>query len=150
MAKKRQLTALGKYIKDSLGKIGKTQAWLAETIDVSDNAVSKWLYLGQISRENFLSLVKIFGIEGAPDMESVVPPQPPKHEISALTANMFAITCSKCGKISHHSFIELEANDAIPCAGCGINIVVSDYYGKTQLETILKNLGGSGLSLRKR
>lgn len=63
---------------------------------------------------------------------------------------MFALPCTKCGKVSHKSFIELELNDTIPCPSCGSNINIADYYGPTELDTILKSLGGSGLTLRKR
>ena len=35
-----------------LKAIGKTQAWLAEQVGVSTNAVSKWIKTGEISREN--------------------------------------------------------------------------------------------------
>jgi len=46
------MTALGKTIKARLKALGQTQAWLAEQVGVSENAVSKWIKNGEISREN--------------------------------------------------------------------------------------------------
>lgn len=69
--------------------------------------------------------------------------------IEPLTIAMFALHCGACGKVSHKSFIELELNDTIDCS-CGSKIVVADYYGQSELETILKSFGGVGFSLRKR
>lgn len=46
------MSALGKTIKSRLRALGETQAWLAEKVGVSENAVSKWIKTGEISREN--------------------------------------------------------------------------------------------------
>lgn len=46
------MTALGRTIKSRLKALGKTQAWLAEQVGVSENAVSKWIKTGKNSREN--------------------------------------------------------------------------------------------------
>lgn len=46
------MTALGKTIKARLKALDQTQAWLAEQVGVSENAVSKWIKSGEISREN--------------------------------------------------------------------------------------------------
>lgn len=75
--------------------------------------------------------------------------QAPQTVVS-LTIPMFALGCTKCGHVSHQSFIELELHDLIPCPSCGANVAVADYYGQAELEVILKSLGGTGLSLRKR
>lgn len=69
--------------------------------------------------------------------------------ISLLAVQMYAIRCTKCGEVSHKSFMELELNDTLPCP-CGASINVADYYGQSDLEVILKNLGGDGFVLRKR
>ncbi|MDE2441083.1 MAG: helix-turn-helix domain-containing protein [Betaproteobacteria bacterium] len=42
--------------------MGKTQAWLAEQVGVSDNAVSKWIRTGQISRENIPKVARLTGL----------------------------------------------------------------------------------------
>lgn len=69
--------------------------------------------------------------------------------IAALAVQMFALGCPKCGKVSRKSFIELEANDEVPCE-CGNRIEIAHYYSTTDLETILKSFGGTGFALRKR
>lgn len=46
------MSPLGKTIKARLKALGETQAWLAERVGVSENAVSKWVKSGKISREN--------------------------------------------------------------------------------------------------
>ncbi len=46
------MSNLGITIKQRLSELGETQGWLAEKVGVSDNAVSKWIKTGKISREN--------------------------------------------------------------------------------------------------
>ncbi|MGQ0834997.1 MAG: helix-turn-helix transcriptional regulator [Gammaproteobacteria bacterium] len=46
------MNPLGKTIKVRLQQLDQTQAWLAEQVGVSENAVSKWIKTGEISREN--------------------------------------------------------------------------------------------------
>lgn len=46
------LSILGARIKERLKDLGKTQGDLAEALELSDNAVSKWVKSGKISREN--------------------------------------------------------------------------------------------------
>jgi transcriptional regulator with XRE-family HTH domain len=46
------MSPLGKTIKTRLKAMGHTQSWLAETVGVSENAVSKWIKTGEISRDN--------------------------------------------------------------------------------------------------
>jgi SOS-response transcriptional repressor LexA len=53
---------VGKLIKDALFRMGKTQSWLAEQVGVSDNAVSKWIRTGQISRENIPNVARLLGL----------------------------------------------------------------------------------------
>lgn len=53
----------GKVIKAALARLGKTQRWLAETLDVSDNAVSKWIKSGKIARENIGPLAAALRIQ---------------------------------------------------------------------------------------
>lgn len=54
-------TELGDYIKTRLKALKRTQGWLAEQADVSNNAVSKWIKTGKISRENFLLIIPLLG-----------------------------------------------------------------------------------------
>lgn len=72
----------------------------------------------------------------------------PRKAIANLGVAMFNLACPKCGKMSHKSFIELELNDEIPCS-CGHSIHVANQYSFSVLETILKSLGGDGMTLRK-
>lgn len=46
------VSAIGQVIREALRAGGQTQAWLAERCGVSENAVSKWIRTGKISREN--------------------------------------------------------------------------------------------------
>ena len=56
------VNSVGQLIKDALSRMGKTQAWLAEKVGVSDNAVSKWIRSGQISRENIPMVARLLGL----------------------------------------------------------------------------------------
>lgn len=56
------VTNEGKLIKAALARLGRTQRWLADQLDVSDNAVSKWLRTGQISRANAGAISVLLGI----------------------------------------------------------------------------------------
>ncbi|HEY4355628.1 MAG TPA: helix-turn-helix transcriptional regulator [Acidobacteriaceae bacterium] len=42
--------------------MGQTQAWLAEKCEVSENAVSKWIRTGKISRKNAIKASGALGI----------------------------------------------------------------------------------------
>ncbi len=46
------ISKVGIVIKEGLSRISKTQSWLAEQVEVSNNAVSKWIKTGSISRDN--------------------------------------------------------------------------------------------------
>lgn len=52
------MNPIGKTIKARLKALGKTQAWLAEQCGVSEQAVSKWISTGVISRENSIEAAK--------------------------------------------------------------------------------------------
>lgn len=60
----RMVSTIGKAIKDALSAKGATQGWLAERIGVSDNAVSKWIRDGRISRENLALVVQVLDMDG--------------------------------------------------------------------------------------
>ncbi len=49
---------VGTYIKSRLKELKKTQTWLAEKCEVSDNAVTKWIRTGKISRSNAILIAK--------------------------------------------------------------------------------------------
>lgn len=53
---------LGKTITARLKTLDRTQAWLAEQCGVSEQAVSKWISSGKISRENALRAAEALGM----------------------------------------------------------------------------------------
>jgi hypothetical protein len=69
---------LGTYIKSRIRELGKTQGWVAESLGVSNNAVSKWIKSGKIGRENFFSLVALLGSENAPFIGDLIESESPK------------------------------------------------------------------------
>lgn len=66
------VSTLGTYIKSRLSELGMRQYELAESMDVSNNAVSKWIKTGKISRDNFFQLVALLGSDGAPYIDDVI------------------------------------------------------------------------------
>jgi transcriptional regulator with XRE-family HTH domain len=52
----------GTRLKAALRSAGRTQAWLAEELGLSNNAVSKWIRTGEISRENAIRAADKLGI----------------------------------------------------------------------------------------
>lgn len=50
---------VGDTIRKRLRELGKSQEWLAGEMDVSSNAVSKWIKTGKISRENAIRVAGI-------------------------------------------------------------------------------------------
>lgn len=69
------MSPLGKIIIRELDRMKRSQSWLAEELEVSENAVSKWIATGKISRANAeklspkigVSLDQLLGPKGAPD-----------------------------------------------------------------------------------
>jgi plasmid maintenance system antidote protein VapI len=53
---------VGKIILDRLRAINQTQTWLAEYVGVSNNAVSKWIDSGKISRANAIKVAEALNI----------------------------------------------------------------------------------------
>lgn len=53
---------LGNEITGALERLGKTQGWLAESVGVSNTAVTKWIIEGQISRINAAKVARVLGI----------------------------------------------------------------------------------------
>lgn len=69
----------GTAIKAALKNMGKTQGWLASEMDVSDNAVSKWVKTGQIARENIVRVARL--LELSPD--DLLPSDPRSAKLTA-------------------------------------------------------------------
>jgi transcriptional regulator with XRE-family HTH domain len=88
------MSPLGKTIKARLKALGETQAWLAEEVGVSENAVSKWIKSGEISRENIkpaadalqISVAQLLDPNPMPDMDDRWHSFPPslKQRVLAL------------------------------------------------------------------
>lgn len=56
------VTDIGSQIVDALERLGQPQRWLAEQVGVSDQAVTKWIQTGQISRENALEVARVLKV----------------------------------------------------------------------------------------
>lgn len=67
--------SIGQFIRDRLSAIGKTQSWLAEECGVSNNAVTKWIKTGKVSRENLLKILPLLKSK-LEDIPSEAPAQP--------------------------------------------------------------------------
>lgn len=55
-------TYVGEILSKRLEKMGKTQGWLAEKAGVSNNAVSKWIKTGKISRVNAVTVASLLQV----------------------------------------------------------------------------------------
>ena len=53
---------VGKIILDRLRVLKQTQTWLAESIGVSNNAVTKWINCGKISRANAVKVADTLNV----------------------------------------------------------------------------------------
>lgn len=53
------MTKLGNAIRARLQELSKTQGWLADELSVSNNAVSKWIGTGKISRANAVAAARL-------------------------------------------------------------------------------------------
>ena len=69
------MNEIGKAIKAALADRKLTQRWLAERIGVSDNAVSKWIRSGKVSKEHIPDVCVLLGIPVGVmlDAEDVLP-----------------------------------------------------------------------------
>ena len=56
------MSPLGKTITVRLRALKKTQAWLAEQVGVSENAVSKWIKTGEIKLDNAITVAEVLQI----------------------------------------------------------------------------------------
>jgi len=59
----KQLNSLGDRLVAAIKLRGKTQTWLAEQVELSDNAITKWKTKGQISRESAVKVAAVLGID---------------------------------------------------------------------------------------
>lgn len=56
------VNTVGDQIREALEQLGKSQTWLAETMGVSDAAVSKWLRTGEVARDRLVDLARTLHI----------------------------------------------------------------------------------------
>lgn len=54
--------SLDDVIREALDRLERTQQWLAEQVDVTPQAVAKWMKTGQISRENATEVARVLGV----------------------------------------------------------------------------------------
>lgn len=66
------MSSLGKIIVRELERLGNTQAWLAEKVGVSENAVSKWIITGKIGRANAIKAAPYLGVS----LDQLLKPDP--------------------------------------------------------------------------
>jgi transcriptional regulator with XRE-family HTH domain len=71
---------IGRKIAQRLRALGKTQVWLAEQVDVSNNAVTKWIKTGQISIDKAVKVAPALEItlDELLDNEDASITQPPR------------------------------------------------------------------------
>ena len=55
-------STIGRLLKTRLKEMGKTQRWLAEQVDVSDNAVSKWIRGGKVEKGNAITVSRLLAL----------------------------------------------------------------------------------------
>lgn len=129
------------------------QGQFADAHGIKRPAVSRWVTKNPDARQGISedSARAIEKFEKKPQfwMDSLEE-QADAPTMAALVAKVFALPCSKCGHVSHQSFIDLEMKDSIPCPACGDGINVATYYGQAELAEFLKCIGGSNFVLRKR
>lgn len=56
------VNTIGRNITAQLERHGRTQSWLAETVGVSNAAVTKWIAIGQISRDNLEKVARALNV----------------------------------------------------------------------------------------
>jgi plasmid maintenance system antidote protein VapI len=58
----QNMNEIGRLIKSRLAELRQTQDWLAEKVGVSNNAVTKWVKSGKISRDNAIKVARALQI----------------------------------------------------------------------------------------
>jgi len=121
------VSTLGTYIKSRLSALKMKQYELAESMDVSNNAVSKWIKTGKISRENFFELVALLGSEGAPYLDDVMESFDSKRLLpSSDTAPSLLLAYSK----QTNNDIEIRQFDT--GGSMGVGVLLRDQPGVIQ------------------
>ena len=63
----------GDVIRRALTRLKRTQSWLAEQMNVSDAAVTKWIATGEIARDKLVPLSRLLGIS----VDEILTGEPP-------------------------------------------------------------------------
>lgn len=74
---------MGNAIRTRLQELSKTQGWLADELGVSNNAVSKWISTGKISRENSVAAARVLEVSVETLLGEVAHGGTPRNEESA-------------------------------------------------------------------
>lgn len=85
------ISAVGQVIRDALRAQHRTQAWLAERCGVSENAVSKWIRTGKISRENLAKISRVLRLPIAELMHGYVAPDMVGENVSPYTVRQSGV-----------------------------------------------------------
>lgn len=121
------VSTLGTYIKARLSALKMKQYELAESMDVSNNAVSKWIKTGKISRENFFELVALLGSEGAPYLDDVMESIDSKRLLpSSNTDSSLLLAYSK------QTSDEIEIRQFDTGGSMGVGVLLRDQPGVIQ------------------
>jgi transcriptional regulator with XRE-family HTH domain len=129
-------------------------AELSRLSNVPQPTISRTLQGKSIPETTTLSkLVAVLGAKNVA-LHDAINALLPKQEampanIAALAVKAFPLICPECNKVSHKSFMELEANDNLPCDFCGVIFNINHQYGNGELKMFLESFGGSGMSLRE-
>ncbi len=76
-------TAIGNALRQRMQELGVTQTWLAEQLDVSVNAVSKWCRGEPISRQNAVAVAQVLDL----NLDELLATGAERKKVEALDAS---------------------------------------------------------------
>jgi hypothetical protein len=88
----------GTIISEALIREGKTQTWLAHKCDVSNNAVTKWVRTGQISKNNALRVAEVLNLK----VEELLSPDSDRSNMARMVADSLNVDISELPTILIH------------------------------------------------
>lgn len=88
----------GTVIAGRLDQLGKTQTWLANECGVSNNAVTKWIRTGHISRANALRVAEVLSLK----IEELLSPDSERSNMARLVAESLSVDISELPTILIH------------------------------------------------
>lgn len=81
----------GHVISERLEALGKTQTWLARESGVSNNAVTKWIRTGQITRHNAARAAELLSVPIHELFKELAPSAPPALKAKIESSAAFAL-----------------------------------------------------------